>query len=85
MAFRMQSSVPELMDFSSESAATIDRYGPDALVKGTYANNCLIARRLLGEARSLRAIDARRLGSAQQSIYTIGRTVSGYRRASARL
>jgi hypothetical protein len=47
MAFRMQSSVPELLDFSGESKATLDRYGPDALVKGTFANNCLVARRLL--------------------------------------
>lgn len=47
MAFRMQTSVPELVDFSDESAATLARYGPDVLVKGTYANNCLIARRLL--------------------------------------
>ena len=47
MAFRMQTSVPELIDFSNESASTIDRYGPDALVKGTFGNNCLIARRLL--------------------------------------
>jgi uncharacterized protein (DUF1501 family) len=47
MAFRMQSSVPELTDFSGETKATIERYGPDALIKGTYANNCLIARRLL--------------------------------------
>jgi Protein of unknown function (DUF1501) len=47
MAFRMQSSVPDLLDFSNESASTIARYGADALVKGTYANNCLIARRLL--------------------------------------
>ena len=47
MAFRMQSSVPDLVDFSGETKATIERYGPDALVKGTFANNCLIARRLL--------------------------------------
>ena len=47
MAFRMQSSVPDLVDFSRETQTTINRYGPDALVKGTYANNCLIARRLL--------------------------------------
>ena len=47
MAFRMQSSVPDLVDFSGESQATIERYGPDALAKGTFANNCLIARRLL--------------------------------------
>ncbi|XZE45659.1 DUF1501 domain-containing protein [Pirellulaceae bacterium SH467] len=47
MAFRMQTSVPDLMDFSNETEATIQRYGPDALVKGTFANNCLVARRLL--------------------------------------
>lgn len=47
MAFRMQTSVPDLIDFSTESKTSIDRYGPDALTKGTYANNCLIARRLL--------------------------------------
>lgn len=47
MAFRMQTSVPDLVDFSNETKATIERYGPDALVKGTFANNCLIARRLL--------------------------------------
>ena len=47
MAYRMQTSVPDLLDFSDESAATIERYGPDALNKGTFANNCLVARRLL--------------------------------------
>jgi hypothetical protein len=46
MAFRMQSSVPELIDFSKESAATIESYGPDARKPGTYAYNCLLARRL---------------------------------------
>ena len=33
MAFRMQTSVPDLVDFSNESKATIDRYGPDVLEK----------------------------------------------------
>jgi hypothetical protein len=47
MAFRMQTSVPELVDFSTESKRVVGRYGPDALKKGTFANNCLIARRLL--------------------------------------
>ncbi|MBS1857303.1 MAG: DUF1501 domain-containing protein [Acidobacteria bacterium] len=46
MAFRMQSSVPDLVDFSRESAATIESYGPDARKPGTYAYNCLLARRL---------------------------------------
>jgi len=47
MAYRMQTSVPELIDFSKEDKKTLERYGPDALNKGTFANNCLIARKLL--------------------------------------
>ena len=47
MAFRMQTSVPDLVDFSNESKTSLDRYGPDVLNKGSYANNCLVARRLL--------------------------------------
>ena len=43
MAFRMQTSVPDLVDFSGETKATLDRYGDDVQVKGTYASNCLIA------------------------------------------
>ena len=46
MAYRMQSSVPELMDLSTEPASVFDRYGPDSRVPGTYAANCLLARRL---------------------------------------
>jgi uncharacterized protein (DUF1501 family) len=47
MAFRMQTSVPELTDLSDESAATLEAYGPDVHRPGSYAANCLIARRLL--------------------------------------
>jgi len=46
MAFRMQMSVPELMDLSSESAETFQLYGDDAKVPGTFAACCLNARRL---------------------------------------
>jgi Protein of unknown function (DUF1501) len=46
MAFKMQSSVPELTDLSKESPATVDLYGPDARKPGTFAYNCLLARRL---------------------------------------
>ena len=46
MAFRMQSSVPELTDLSKEPASTFDLYGEDARRPGTYAANCLLARRL---------------------------------------
>jgi hypothetical protein len=47
MAYRMQASVPELVDFSDEPKHVIDRYGPDVHTKGSFAYNCLIARRLL--------------------------------------
>jgi len=47
MAFRMQASVPELTDLSQESAATLELYGPDATRPGTFAANCLLARRMV--------------------------------------
>jgi hypothetical protein len=46
MAFRMQSSVPELTDISKEPASTFELYGEDARKPGTFAANCLLARRL---------------------------------------
>jgi len=46
MAFRMQTSVPGLIDLHGESAATFDAYGPQSRVPGTFAANCLLARRL---------------------------------------
>lgn len=46
MAYRMQASVPELMDISQESKATLDMYGATP-GKGSFANNCLLARRLI--------------------------------------
>ena len=48
MAFRMQTSVPELTDFSKESKATLEAYGIDGKNEdGGYARNCLLARRML--------------------------------------
>jgi hypothetical protein len=47
MAYRMQTSVPDLMDLSKEPESTFDLYGPNARKPGTYAANCLLARRLL--------------------------------------
>jgi uncharacterized protein (DUF1501 family) len=47
LAFRMQSSVPELMDLSGETAQTFEMYGEDSTKPGTYAANCLLARRLV--------------------------------------
>ena len=46
MAYRMQASVPELTDLSKETEATREMYGPDVNKPGTYAYNCLMARRM---------------------------------------
>jgi hypothetical protein len=46
MAYRMQTSVPELTDLSKEPARIFDLYGPDSRKPGTFAANCLLARRL---------------------------------------
>jgi len=47
MAYRMQTSVPELADISTESKAVLDLYGPQVHEPGTFARNCLLARRLV--------------------------------------
>jgi hypothetical protein len=47
MAFRMQSSVPELTDIRGETQATLEMYGPQVSERGTFAHNCLQARRLV--------------------------------------
>ncbi|HEY3788836.1 MAG TPA: DUF1501 domain-containing protein, partial [Urbifossiella sp.] len=47
MAFKMQASVPDLVDFSKEPKATFDLYGEAAKKPGSFAANCLLARRLL--------------------------------------
>lgn len=47
MAFRMQASVPELTDLDSESEHTFDLYGPESKKSGSFANSCLMARRLV--------------------------------------
>ena len=46
MAYRMQSIVPEITDFSKEPESTIKLYGPECMVPGTFAANCLLARKL---------------------------------------
>jgi hypothetical protein len=46
MAFRMQASVPDVTDFSDEPAHVLDAYGPAARDPGSFAANCLLARRL---------------------------------------
>lgn len=47
MGFKMQASVPELTDLAGETQQTLDLYGPSVLERGTFAHNCLLARRLV--------------------------------------
>jgi hypothetical protein len=47
MAFKMQASVPELTDISREPREVLDLYGPQVREQGTFAHNCLLARRLV--------------------------------------
>lgn len=47
MAFRMQASVPELTDMSDESKETLAMYGPEVEKSGSFARNCLLARRMI--------------------------------------
>ena len=54
MAFRMQSSVPELTDLSSETAATLEMYGDDVKKPGSFTHSLLLARRLV--ERGVRAV-----------------------------
>lgn len=46
LAFRMQAAVPELTDISGEPESVLNAYGPDVHKPGTYARNCLLARRM---------------------------------------
>ncbi len=46
MAFRMQTSVPDLTDISGEPQSVLDMYGPDVTKPGTFAASCLLARRM---------------------------------------
>ena len=61
MAFRMQTSVPDLMDISDEPKHVLDMYGPDVHKPGTFARCCLLARRMVDEARQERDVTARDL------------------------
>ncbi|WP_417850843.1 DUF1501 domain-containing protein [Thalassoglobus sp.] len=47
MAFRMQSSVPELVDLSGETKQTLEMYGPNVEKKGTFASSAILARRMI--------------------------------------
>ncbi|MEM9368224.1 MAG: DUF1501 domain-containing protein [Planctomycetota bacterium] len=47
LAYRMQASVPELTEVDDEPESTFEMYGPESRTKGTFASNCLLARRLI--------------------------------------
>src|SRR5262249_47433479 len=65
MAFRMQSSVPELTDISKESQQTLDLYGPEVKEPGTFAASALLARRLV--ERGVRAVQILHRGCDQHN------------------
>ena len=65
LAYRMQTSVPELTDLSSEPKSILDLYGPDVQKPGSYASNCLLARRLA--ERGVRFIQLYHMGWDQHS------------------
>ncbi len=68
MAYRMQASVPELTDLSGETKATLEMYGPDAVNPGTFAYNCLMARRLV--ERGVRTVQVMHAGWDQHNSLT---------------
>ena len=73
MAYRMQTSVPELTDFSDEPQHILDLYGPDVTTRGTYAYNCLLARRMA--ERDVRFIQLFHMGWDQH--FTLPKQLSG--------
>jgi hypothetical protein len=69
MAFRMQASVPDLLDFSKEPKHVLDLYGPDVMTKGSFAYNCLVTRRLI--ERGVRFVQLMHAGWDQHgNLYT---------------
>ena len=68
MAFKMQASVPELTDLSQETQATLDMYGPQVKEPGTFAHNCLLARRL--SERGVRFVQVMHAGWDQHNSIT---------------
>ncbi len=68
MAFRMQTSVPELTDLSQEPQHVLDLYGPQVHERGTFAHNCLMARRLV--ERGTRCVQVMHAGWDQHNSLT---------------
>lgn len=65
LAYRMQSSVPELIDFSDEPKHILEMYGPDVHRRGSYAYNALLARRMI--ERGVRFVQTFHMGWDQHS------------------
>jgi hypothetical protein len=68
MAFRMQTSVPELADISKEPAEILEMYGPQVKEEGTFAHNCLMARRMV--ERGVRFVQVMHAGWDQHGSVT---------------
>ena len=68
MAYRMQTSVPELTDLSNEPAHVLEMYGPDVKQQGSFAYNCLMARRLI--ERGVRFVQLMHAGWDQHNSLT---------------
>ncbi len=68
MAFKMQASVPELTDLSGETKQTLEAYGPGVTEPGTFAHNCLLARRLI--ERGTRCVQLMHAGWDQHNSLT---------------
>lgn len=68
MAFQMQASVPELTDLSKEPESVLREYGPDVRTPGSYAYNCLMARRLI--ERGVRCVQLMHAGWDQHNSIT---------------
>ncbi len=73
LAYRMQASVPELTNFSSEPKSTFDAYGPESKKRGSYASNCILARRLC--ERGVRFVQLFHMGWDQHS--TLPKQIAG--------
>jgi hypothetical protein len=73
LAYRMQTSVPELTDISDEPESVLNMYGPEVKKRGTYAYNCLMARRLA--ERDVRFVQLYHMGWDQH--FTLPKQLSG--------
>ena len=69
MSYRMQESVPEIADISDEPQHVLDLYGPDVKKPGTFARNCLLARRLA--ERDVRYAMVVQMGSLRLTVLVV--------------